>query len=255
MTATTSTASQWFFCPKPKPQIPLRMFCFPYAGGGVNIFRAWPTALESLAEVHIVQLPGRDGRLREAPVTQLAHLVTKIADEMLAYLDKPFVFFGHSMGAILSFEVARRLRRERGVEPLQMFVSGRPAPQVARREPVTYDLPEPEFVEELLKLNGTPREVLENVELRQLVLPILRADFAVCQTFEYLSEPPLNCPITAYGGLQDSVSHEDLSQWREQTTARFKMSMFPGDHFFLNTAQPSLLRLITKELHQYVTAH
>lgn len=220
----------------------------------MNIFRAWPTALESLAEVHIVQLPGRDSRLREAPVTQLPELVAEIAEEMLAYLDKPFVFFGHSMGAILSFEVARRLRRERGIEPLQLFVSGRPAPQVGRRDPCTYDLPEPEFVEELLKLNGTPKEVLEDVELRQLVLPILRADFAVCQTYDYQAEPPLNCPISAYGGLQDSVSNEDLKQWREQTTAHFKMSMFPGDHFFLNTDQPSLLRLIAKELHQYATA-
>lgn len=254
MIANTSTVGSWFVCSKPNPIVPLRMFCFPYAGGGINIFRAWPKGLENFAEIYVAQLPGRDSRLREAPVTQLSQSVTEMVRTIGPYLDKPFVFFGHSMGAILSFELSRRLRREKGVQPLHLFVSGRPAPQIARRDPCSYDLPEPEFVRELLKLNGTPREVLENAELRQFVVPILRADFAVCQTYQYVPELPLDCPITTFGGLQDSISHEDLKGWQEQTSATFKLSMFPGDHFFVNTVQPSLLRRISKELDQYVHA-
>lgn len=254
MIANTSAAGSWFVCSKPNPSVPLRMFCFPYAGGGMTIFRTWPRGFENFAEIYLAQLPGRDSRLREAPFTQLPRLVTEMVQTIGPYLDKPFVFFGHSMGAILSFELARRLRQEKGVEPLHLFVSGRPAPQIRRRDPCSYDLPEPEFVSELLKLNGTPREVLENAELRQLVVPLLRADFSVCQTYQYVPEQPLNCPITVFGGLQDSISHEDLKGWQEQTSAAFKLSMFPGDHFFINTAQPSLLRLITKQMDQYVHA-
>lgn len=216
------------------------------------IYHNWPKALQGFAEVFTVQLPGRERRLQEAPYTRLSDLIDDIAQPLIPLLVKPFVFFGHSMGALMSFELARKLSREQGVEPKHLFVSGRGAPQSPRTEPCTFDLPEPEFVEELLKLNGTPREVLENAELRQLLLPILRADFAVSQTYAFTPGPPLNCPLTVFGGLRDEVSREELEGWREHTASAFKLRMFPGDHFFVNSAQALLLDVIGKDIYRYV---
>jgi medium-chain acyl-[acyl-carrier-protein] hydrolase len=112
-------------------------------------------------------------------------------------------------------------------------------------------LPEPEFLEELRRLNGTPEAVLENTELMQLLLPILRADFEVIETYVYAPGPPLECGITAFGGLQDrKASYDDLEVWREQTSASFSLQMLPGDHFFINSAQPLLLQALSQKLYQ-----
>jgi medium-chain acyl-[acyl-carrier-protein] hydrolase len=179
--------------------------------------------------------------------------VPALAEALEPQLKTPFVFFGHSMGAIINFELARHLRKEYGLSPLHLFVSGRRAPQVPPREPVTHDLPEPEFLRELSRLNGTPIEVLQDLELMQLVLPILRADFALCETYTYVDEPPLDCPISAFGGLRDRrVTRQDLEDWRAQTSSSYLLRMLPGDHFFLNTCQPLLLGLLTRELLQLV---
>jgi medium-chain acyl-[acyl-carrier-protein] hydrolase len=234
---------------KTNPQARLRLFCFHYAGGGPLIFRKWPDMLPSFVEVCPVQLPGRGSRLREPHFRQLMPLVEAVAENLQPYFDKPFAFFGHSMGAMISFELTRHLRREQGASPLQLFVSGRRAPQLPDTDPPTYDLPEKEFVEELRRLNGTPREALEHPELMQLVLPTIRADFSVCQTYVYTPEPPLNCPISAFGGLQDKdVGREKMEGWREQTNASFRLRMLPGDHFFLNTATDLLLHALTRDL-------
>lgn len=254
MPTLATEAAPWLVCPKPNPRAGLRLFCFPYAGGGTLIYRAWPAALERVAELQLVQLPGRERRLAEAPYTSVGALVSELSEAVADYLDAPFAFFGHSMGAVLSFELARRLRREYGVEPRHLFVSGRAAPQLPRREPCTFDLPEPEFVQELINLNGTPREVLENPELRQLLLPVLRADFSVCQTYEYDPGPPLGCPVTALGGIGDRVTREDLEGWREQTASRFMLRMLPGDHFFLHSAQATLLEVVARELQRHAEA-
>jgi medium-chain acyl-[acyl-carrier-protein] hydrolase len=164
-------------------------------------------------------------------------------------MDKPFVFFGHSMGALISFELARQLRRDYGKQPIQLFVSGRRAPQLRDRDLPTNTLPESDFVAELRRLNGTPAEVLENGELLQFMLPILRADFAINETYEYLPERPFSFPITACGGLHDDeVSRNDLEGWKEQTDASFVLRMFPGDHFFLNAYQPLFLRALSYDL-------
>lgn len=187
--------------------------------------------------------------MREAPLTQLGALMRSLAPALRPHLDKPFALFGHSMGALISFELARVLRREHGLLPLHLFVSGRRAPQCERAGPYTYDLPEPEFLQELRRLNGTPREVLENTELVRLMLPVVRADFALTQTYNYAVEHPLACPISAYGGLGDSdVTADQLEAWREHTTAAFSSSMLPGDHFFLNTNPAPLLQLLSQEL-------
>ena len=133
--------------------------------------------------------------------------------------------------------------------PGQLFISGRRAPQLPDEEPPSFDLPEPEFIEHLRELNGTPPEVLDHPELMRLMIPLLRADFSITDTYEYHAEPPLNCAITVFGGLGDvEVPREELDPWREQTTASFSLHMLPGDHFFLHTAQADVIRLITEKL-------
>jgi surfactin synthase thioesterase subunit len=247
--------SPWVAEPKPKPQARLRLFCFPYAGGSSLIYRNWPDTLSNDVEVYLLQLPGRASRMQEPARTRLDALVPDIAQAVMPYLNKPFAFFGHSMGALISFELARYLRRAQSPAPAQLFVSGRAAPQIVDAEPATYNLPEDEFIEELRRLNGTPKEVLEHPELMRLMIPLLRADFSVCQTYAYTSEPPLDCPITALGGLQDrDVPRENLEAWREQTTSAFNLRMLPGDHFFLNTEQAQILRLVSQELQQLLRA-
>lgn len=236
---------------EPKPQARLRLLCFPYAGGSALIYRNWSENLPAEIEVYALQLPGRGGRMQEPAATHLTPLIEAIAQAIMPHLDKPFAFFGHSMGALISFELARYLRTAQARLPAQLFVSGRAAPQVLDTDPPTYDLPEDQFIEELRRLGGTPREVLEHPELMSLMMPLLRADFSVCQTYSYRVEPPLDCPITVLGGLQDNhVTREKLDAWRAQTISNFKLHMLPGDHFFLNTHQAQLLRIVSQALHQ-----
>jgi len=247
---TTATAfDSWIACSKPNPQARLRLFCFPYAGSGASIFRIWSDGLPADVEVCPVQFPGRGTRLMETPFTQLSPLVQAIAQGLVPLLDKPFAFFGHSLGALIGFELARQLRRQSGVQPVRLFGSADRAPQIPQRDRPIHALPEGEFLDELRRLNGIPEKVLGDGELIQIMLPILRADFAVYETYVYSTEPPLNCPISTFGGLHDHrVSRGDLEAWRDQTSDSFSLRMFPGDHFFWNTTQPLLLQVLSQEL-------
>lgn len=179
----------------------------------------------------------------------MARLVDVLAGVMLPLLDSPFAFFGHSMGAVIAFELARWLRRRHAAEPQAVLISGRHAPQIPDLEPVTYNLPHDEFIEKLGKLAGTPKEVLEHAELMELMIPLLRADFQMVQTHKYHSEPPLGCPITVYGGLQDpEVTPDNLRMWKEQTSSDFALHMLPGDHFFIRSSESVLLGLLRRDL-------
>lgn len=163
----------------------------------------------------------------------------------------PFAFFGHSMGALLSFEVARELRRQHGIVPVHLFASGRRAPQAPDRDPPIHQLPDPAFLDELRLLDGTPEEVLEHPELMELMLPVLRADMAVSETYVYKPEDRLACSISAFGGLQDSeVDYDGLVAWREQTRRSFTLQMFPGNHFFLKSSQSLVLEAVSQGLTQ-----
>jgi medium-chain acyl-[acyl-carrier-protein] hydrolase len=247
-------SSNWFLCRKAGGRASLRLFCFPYAGGSASIFRGWPESLPASVEVCAVQLPGRGSRLLEPAVTEMPQLVRALALAIVPYLDKPFAFFGHSMGSTISLELARHLRAEHRIEPAHLFVSGSRAPHVRNTEPHSYDLPDAEFLEELRRLNGTPAEILEHPELMQLMMPVLRADFKLFQTYAYTEAAPLSCPITAYGGLQDrEVDRKRLQVWRAQTTAHFSLNMIPGDHFFIHASQPALLSSLSEELNGIVS--
>ena len=246
---STTNTTPWLVCPQPNPQARLRLFCFPYAGGNAMIYRQWQSGLPQTIEVCPVQLPGRGKRIKEPPFDHARLLVEEVARALLPFFDKPFAFFGHSMGGLIGFELARHLRRNYNLQPAHLFVSGRRPPQLPRHEPNTFDLPEAEFMEALRKLQGTPPEVLQQPELMQLLLPLLRADFALCETYAYTVEPPLDCPLSVFGGLNDDdIERAQLEAWASQTNAATKVRMLPGDHFFINTQQPLLLRVLTQDL-------
>jgi medium-chain acyl-[acyl-carrier-protein] hydrolase len=244
----TPTFNSWVTYPKSNPQASLRLFCFPYTGGGAFSFRTWTGSLPKTIEVCPIELPGRGTQIGLVLFTRLEPLVQAIAQSLLPHLDKPFAFFGHSMGALVSFEVARLLRKQNEREPVQLFVSGCRALQIPSPEPLLHTLPEPAFLDRLRRLNATPKAVLENVELMQLLLPVLRADVAVIETYVYASEPPLNCLIAVFGGLQNvEVDFDCLQAWRQQTNAS-SLQMLSGDHFFLHSAQALLLQSLTQHL-------
>ncbi len=176
-----------------------------------------------------------------------------LTDVLHPYSDMPFAFFGHSMGALLSFELARELRRQHGIVPVHLFATGKQAPQVPDRDPPIHQLPDPAFLDELRLLNGTPEEVLQHPELMELMLPVLRADMAVSETYVYKREDRLDCSISALGGLQDrQVNYDGLVAWREQTNRSFTLRMFPGNHFFLKHSQSLVLEAISQSLTQYL---
>lgn len=239
----------WFTCLKQNTRASLRLFCFPYAGGSAHAFRAWVNDVPDWVELYAANLPGRGARVAEPSYTSLTQLTRALAHGIEPYLDKSFAFFGHSLGALLAFELARRLRRERGLEPAHLFVSAYHAPHLKDRSPPIHDLPDAEFLEQLRKLNGTPPEILSNAELMEFMLPILRADFEVLETYSYLPDFPAGCPLEAYGGLQDpEAGHQELSAWREHTTGSFALRMFPGDHFFVNTSRQLVLQQMLRAL-------
>jgi medium-chain acyl-[acyl-carrier-protein] hydrolase len=245
----SAITNDWITCFKPNPNAHLRLFFFPFGGSGASFYRSWVNGLPPEVELCAVQLPGREGRLREKSYTRLMPLVTVLSGIIETYLDIPFAFFGHSMGAWIGFELTRQLRREKKNSPIYLFASGRRAPQIESHEPPKHNLPKSEFINELRYYNGTPELIIQEPELLEIFLPILRADFSILETYKYTRDDSLDCPITVFGGLQDrAVSYEDLTAWKEQTCNEFRVKMFPGDHFYLKGARGQILREIAEDL-------
>jgi len=201
-------------------------------------------------ELWAVQPPGRETRLQEPAFRHMEPLVEQVAEVLAPLLTKPFALFGYSMGALVSFEVARLLRRRGAPGPVRLLVAARAAPQVPHSQPPIHPWPDDAFVAEVCRrYNGIPQAVLREPELVELFLPLLRADCELIETYVYRPEAPLDCPISAFGGCDDGgVSPAMLEAWREQTRAEFRLRLLPGDHFFLNTARPSLLRVVVADL-------
>jgi medium-chain acyl-[acyl-carrier-protein] hydrolase len=213
------------------------------------MFHSWHVGLPEEVEVYGIQLPGRANRFSESPCTSVSQVVTELAPAMVFLIDKPFAFFGHSMGAILSFEVARWLRAHRAVLPRHMFVSGRRAPQVPDFSPWYHQMSDVQFINHIFKMNGTPQEVLSDPELLRLVLPAIRADVQICETYQYVNDKPLGCPITAFaGGKDDEETASRMEGWVTQTTSLFSMHILRGDHFFIHSNERELLQLLRDEL-------
>jgi surfactin synthase thioesterase subunit/GNAT superfamily N-acetyltransferase len=233
----------------PRPEARLRLFCLPYAGGDGAVFSAWPAGLPASVEVCPILLPGRAGRIAEPLVGNMTLLVAAVAKGLADWTDRPFALFGHSTGALVAFELARRLEQE-GRAPAGLFVSGCGAPQLPPGRPGRiHDLPAAEFLEQLRALGGTPDAMLADPELRDLMLPILRADFRLTETYRYEPGVPLRCPITAFTGVQDRfVSRRSAEAWRDQTTGAFDLRMLPSDHLFPISDRQLLLQLLASKL-------
>jgi medium-chain acyl-[acyl-carrier-protein] hydrolase len=245
---TGVSRSRWFESLAPAHPGSLRLFCFPYAGGSAQVFRRWQPHLPQEIVLSLVHLPGRASRINEPAFAQLTPMVGEIADAIVSEPHADFAFWGHSMGAMISFELARELRRRGHAGPVGLIVSGRSAPQIPDADPPKYDLPEQEFIAELKRLNGTPRELLDDPELMALFLPILRADFELVDKYRYEDGEPLACPFYVYGGLQDThVPAKDLSAWQRQTTATCTVRLFPGDHFFIHSCSTGVVDALRRD--------
>jgi medium-chain acyl-[acyl-carrier-protein] hydrolase len=209
--------------------------------------------MPSGVELCRIQLPGRESRLREPPFQDLGPLTDALLEVLEPYADTPFAIFGHSMGAVVGFELARACKKELGREPRQLFVSAQRAPQLPP-EPNVHALPEQEFIREVrFRYGGIPDAVLREPELLALMLPLLRADLAVCESSAFSVEPRLECPITAYGGVRDKwVAPDHLPGWGDHTSADFEIELFEGDHFFIDTHRKELLKSVCTKLRRLV---
>jgi medium-chain acyl-[acyl-carrier-protein] hydrolase len=227
----------------------LRLFCFPYAGGGASVYRCFPEHLPSDVDVCPIQFPGREGRWGEPPFTRMPPLITTLADVLRPLCDVPFALFGHSLGAYVAFELARELHRRQAPLPRHLFVSGARAPHIPDPAPHIHRLPDPLLLPRLLEYDRMPSAISGNAEYLQLFLPILRADFELYETYVYLPQDPLDCPIAAFAGLQDrKVSSPAVAQWKLHTKSAFTFHAFPGDHFFIFRHQKSALASVTRQL-------
>ncbi len=250
MISASSNSSSWFVCPQANPKAETRLFLFPYAGGGPAAFGKWSAELPVQLEAWSAHYPGRGSRHNEPPIKQIIALAEKFSQAIQQLLDKPFVFFGHSLGGLVAFELTRHLRRNNLPQPKILFVSACGAPHIPDPHPPIHKLPDSEFLESLQQLNGVPSELLNQPDVMQLLIPILRADLEAIENYIYTSDdPPLNCPIIAFGGPDDPrVSRDHLEGWALHTDSGFKSQYFPGDHFFTNTARESVIASIVAEL-------
>jgi medium-chain acyl-[acyl-carrier-protein] hydrolase len=245
----TVAPDRWVIRPRPDPSARLRLFCLPYAGGGASAYRTWPAHLPRDIEVAALQLPGREERLREPPFQDAAALAARLVHALQPWLDRPFALFGHSMGALVAFELARALRRAGGPAPVHLLVSARCGPRRRHRLPPVHRMTDADLVAQLRRLGKTPEEVLRDPELMRLVFPLFRADLTLCETYAYAPDEPLACPISAFGGaLDEFVLREDLLAWSAETRGAFRARMFPGGHFFIHDAAPRLLQAIAEDL-------
>lgn len=243
-----SARSSWLIRHYPRKEAKFRLFCFPYAGGSAAIFRDWARTMHESIEICAIEYPGRGSRRTIAPFTSIAALADALLPHLRRELAMPFAFFGHSMGALVAFEILKRLRLHPGVDAACFFASGcRPPWQPLHRRQM-YHLPEAEFIEQLRALGGTPEELLADEELIRFLLPTLRADFEASETYCCeVGDGLLRCPIFAYGGLRDSdITHADLEAWGTACD-RLCVRMFPGDHFFLHSAECNLAKVVAQD--------
>jgi surfactin synthase thioesterase subunit len=246
-----SAASSWVLRPRQRSDNPrLRLFCFPYAGAAASAYREWPAALGPEIEVLAIQLPGRGARFREPPFERCADLAAAAASGLAPLLDEPFAFFGHSMGALVAFELTRELRRQGRPGPALLAVSGRQGPQRPEPHPPYSHLPDAEFVAEVVtRYGGIPDEVLAEKDLLRLLIPALRADVGMLEHYEYVAEAPLACPLVCLGGLEDpEVSLADLEAWRDETRAACAVRTFAGGHFFIDSARAEVAQVLREQL-------
>ena len=231
----------WFLIPRSIEKPRFRLFCIPYAGGNASAFHKWASKFER-DELFAAQLPGRAFRRREPCIRDAHAMVKALLEAMKGYLDVPFVLYGHSMGGLLAFELARALRREGHRLPSALIVSGRRAPQIPGVEAIPHDMPDDRFWTTVGQLYGTTPALLNSTELKEMLLPVFRADFQLLNGWSYSEDEPLSCPIYALGGDEDpGIPSENLEAWDVQTTAGFESKIFQGGHMFIQPREAEFL--------------
>jgi len=243
--------SRWFLRPAPRADAAAKLFCLPYAGGTAATFRRWAALADRLdVDVHAVELPGHGRRLGEPAAID----ADAVADALAAAIDRPYVIFGHSLGARLAFEVSRRLRDGGAAEPVRLYVSGSPGPRLPRVGIGDSRLPPAEFTARVARMGGTPAAILADRELRELFLPTIRADFAWGDGYRYRPAPPLSCPLSAFAATADPEAPVgQVATWSTETTGPFALHRFDGDHFFLHDRFAELADTLVRELPELAT--
>jgi medium-chain acyl-[acyl-carrier-protein] hydrolase len=250
MTERKMPDSPWIVTLKRNVEAQMSFWCFPYAGATAHVYRSWADGLPNNMEVHAIQLPGRGSRLAEPAFLRIPPLIELLASETASLLDRPFAFFGHSLGAMIGFELASHLARFHGLMCSRLFVSGCRAPQYFHNGRDIHKLSQDAFVHELRRFGGTPDELLRDEELMRISLPALRSDFELFETHRHARGEPLGCGITAFGGLDDDeVPQAQLEAWSLHTKAQFACHMRPGGHFFLHERQQEMLALIRQDIY------
>ena len=235
LTKLSARMNKWiqYSATRSKPKV--RLFCFPYAGGNAAVFSQWKFMMPEGIETHPIQYPGRGNRIAEPLCLSMREMISELAEVLQSFVREPYAFFGYSMGAVVAFETARLLRRQYGSQPEQLILAAKGAPGCKENGPTRHLMDDDAFLESLRTLGGVPAEFFEHPELIEFMLPILRADFQLIESYDYDSEEPLDCPITIMGGEQDAESPlESLVEWQSQTSGPFRQLSYPGDHFFLN---------------------
>ncbi|TKC98580.1 thioesterase II family protein [Polyangium fumosum] len=241
--------TSWFWAAHPRVAPRIRLFCFPYAVAGANVYRGWASRVPPDVEVVALQLPGRGPRLREPAVDRLEPLLQALRGAFLPYQGVPFVFFGHSMGAVLAFEFCRWLRRHGDAAPVHLILSGCEPPPPESDSPPPRRLSDTDLIAWMRSMGGTPEGVLDNAEYMQLVLPALRADLALVDAWRPMPEAPLDIPVTIMGARDDTlVPASVLEGWRDHTRSAYACHLFSGGHMFIRTEEASVLELICSVL-------
>lgn len=223
--------SKWIRRYRSAPEAAVQLVCLPHAGGTASYYRPMATRLFPAVDVLTVQYPGRQDRVREPCIDDFTELADRTFDAVRPALDRPVALFGHSMGALLAFEVAKRLEAD-GIVPLALFASGRRPPGWPHREP-PHTATDEELIAEIATLDGTEQRLLENEDIRELFLPALRGDYQALSTYR-LHGARLTCPVVSLTGDNDErVSVDDAAAWAEHTTGPFDRHVFPGGHFYL----------------------
>lgn len=216
----------------------------------VSAYSRWHLFFPDDIEICIVNLPGRGKRISEKPFFHISELVPALAKALSPLLKVPFAFLGHSMGAVLAFEIARYLRRQNTQLPTHLFCCSCPAPQTPMTKPLICNLPDEDFLNELnCRYGAIPASIRQNRNMLKLFLPSLRADFTVLESYAYIADKPLDCAISVYAGYQDqAVSFPALADWRIHASQRFQQMMFEGDHFFLHRDSQTTLNPFHQQL-------
>lgn len=242
-------SEKWIVTPRPNPRARTRLFCFHPAGNGASMFVPWATLLPEEVELNIIQLPGRENRLRETPINRIESVINELDEVAFPLLDRPFAIFGVSMGALIGFEFARRLRQTYNIEPTHIYAASRRAPQTPDRFTLISQLPNRVFLDTIQsRYHCIPEVIWKDEELMRLFLPLLRADFALLENYTYQAEPPFTCPLTAlYGNEDETTNSEDISGWRLHTKADYTQQMFDGGHFFITKQNAGVVSFMVQQ--------